>query len=313
MALDIIQAGPLSLLQDLGRYGYQDVGVTPGGAMDTHAFHWANQLLNNPANAAQIEITMGPFKACFKQSTSFSLCGADVVVSLNGNKITTWSSCQAKAGDILEIGYPKQGLRSYLAVSGGFTSPKTFGSISTVIRNKLGGLSKKGSKLANGDILPFIAQVQLHSRKVPQQFIPEYKDIINIGVLTTYQFHQFSEEAKKTFFNELYTVTPEIDRMGYRLKGKPIEFAEQSFVSEGIALGAIQIPANGQPIILMRDRQTIGGYPKMGCVCNRDLNILAQATPGTQIRFFEQDLYEAEAELHQEQHYFFKGNGDGND
>lgn len=110
----------------------------------------------------------------------------------------------------------------------------------------------------------------------------------------------------------MYTVTPEIDRMGYRLKGKSIEFAEQSFVSEGIALGAIQIPANGQPIILMRDRQTIGGYPKMGCVCNRDLNTLAPATPGTQIRFFEQDLYEAEAELHQEQHYFFKGNDDGN-
>ena len=312
MALDIVQAGPLSLLQDLGRYGYQDVGVTPGGAMDTHAFLWANQLLNNPANAAQIEITMGPFKACFKQATSFALCGADVVASLNGNTITTWSSWQAKAGDILEIGYPKQGLRSYLAVSGGFSSPKTLGSISTVMRNKLGGLSKKGNKLANGDTLPFTTQLQAYSRRVPKQFIPEYKSIINIGVLTTYQFHQFSEEAKKTFFNELYTVTPEIDRMGYRLKGKPIEFSKQSFVSEGIALGAIQIPANGQPIILMRDRQTIGGYPKMGCVCNRDLNILAQATPGTQIRFFEQDLYEAEAELHQEQHYFFKGNDDGN-
>ena len=307
MALDIVQAGALSLLQDLGRYGYQDVGVTPGGAMDTHAFHWANKLLNNSANAAQIEITMGPFKACFKQSTSFALCGADVVATLNGNKIKPWSSWQAKAGDILEIGYPKQGLRSYLAVSGGFSSPKTFGSISTVIRNKLGGLNKKGSKLVNGDTLPFIAQVQPYSRKVPQQFIPEYKSIINIGVLTTYQFDQFSEEAQKTFFNELYTVTSEIDRMGYRLKGKPIEFAEQSFVSEGIALGAIQIPANGQPIILMRDRQTIGGYPKMGCVCNRDLNILAQATPGTKIRFFKQDLFEAEAELHQEQHYFFKG------
>ena len=313
MALYIVQAGPLSLLQDLGRNGYQDVGVTPGGAMDIHAFHWANQLLNNPANAAQIEITMGPFKACFKQSTSFALCGADVVATLNGNKIKPWSSWQAKAGDILEIGYPKQGLRSYLAVSGGFSSPKTFGSISTVIRNKLGGLNKKGSKLVNGDTLPFIAQVQPYSRKVPQQFIPEYKSIINIGVLTTYQFDQFSEEAQKTFFNELYTVTSEIDRMGYRLKGKPIEFAEQSFISEGIALGAIQIPANGQPIILMRDRQTIGGYPKMGCVCNRDLNILAQATPGTKICFFKQELFEAEAEIHQEQHYFFKGskNSDG--
>ena len=137
-----------------------------------------------------------------EQSTSFSLCGADVVATLNGNKITSWSSLQAKASDVLEIGYPKKGeVDTFLAIRGGFTSPKTFGSISTVIRNKLGELSKKGSKLGNDDTLPFIAQVQPHSRKVPQQFIPEYKDIINIGVLTTYQFHQFSEEAKKILMN----------------------------------------------------------------------------------------------------------------
>lgn len=106
-----------------------------------------------------------------------------------------------------------------------------------------------------------------------------------------------SSAAKNTLFNETYTETSNIDRMGYRLKGKSIELVEQTFISEGIGLGAIQIPADGQPIVLMRDRQTIGGYPKIGCVCNRDLNLLAQATPGTQIRFFKQDLYEAEAEL----------------
>lgn len=307
MSLDIIQAGPLSLLQDLGRYGYQDVGVTPGGSMDTHAFYWANRLLDNDINASQIEITMGPFRACFKEATSFSLCGANVVATLNGQAIKCWSSSHANAGDILDIGFPKQGLRSYLAVSGGFSVSKTLGSVSTVVRNKLGGLTKKGSKLADGDKLPFNAQVQPYNRSVPKQFVPEFKSIINIGVLATYQFNQFSFAAKETFFNELYTVTANIDRMGYRLKGKPIEFAQQSFISEGIGLGAIQIPADGQPIVLMRDRQTIGGYPKIGCVCNRDLNLLVQATPGTQISFFEQDLYEAEAELQQEQHYFFKG------
>lgn len=305
MTLHIEQAGPLSLLQDLGRYGYQDVGVTPGGAMDRHAFHWANRLLDNAADAAQVEITMGPFRACFKQATSFSLCGADVPATLNGQDIIPWRSWQAKAGDLLELGYPKQGLRSYLAVSGGFNAPKTLGSVSAVMRDQFGGLTKEGNKLSDGDLLSFKAKLLPYCRTVPKQFVPDFPRIIEVGILPTYQFEQFTPEARTTFFKELYTVTPQIDRMGYRLKGKPIEFEQHSFVSEGIALGAIQIPANGQPIVLMRDRQTIGGYPKMGCVCNRDLNLLAQATPGTQISFFLQDLYEAEAELHQEQNYFF--------
>lgn len=305
MTLHIKQAGPLSLLQDLGRHGYQDVGVTPGGPMDAHAFHWANRLLDNAAGAAQVEITMGPFRASFKQATSFSLCGANVAATLNGQDIMSWRSWRAKAGDVLEIGYPKQGLRTYLAVSGGFTAPKTLGSVSTVMRDQFGGLTKEGKKLNDGDLLPFNAKVLPYCRSVPNMFVPDFPRIIEVGVLPTYQFDQFSPEAREIFFNERYTVTSQMDRMGYRLKGKPIEFVQQSFVSEGIALGAIQIPANGQPIVLMRDRQTIGGYPKMGCVCNRDLNLLAQATPGTQISFFMQDLYEAEAELQQQQHYFF--------
>ncbi len=307
MSLHIEQAGPLSLLQDLGRHGYQSVGVTPGGPMDAHAFHWANRLLDNAPDAPQVEITMGPFRARFKQANSFSLCGADVSATLNAQAIMPWRSWQAKAGDLLEIGYPKKGLRTYLAVSGGFTSPKTLGSVSTVMRDQFGGLSKEGHKLVDGDQLLFKPKVLPYCRAVPKQFVPDYAKIIKVGVLPTYQFNQFTPKARATLFNELYTVTPQIDRMGYRLKGEPIEFAQQRFVSEGIALGAIQIPANGQPIVLMRDRQTIGGYPKMGCVCHRDLNLLAQATPGTQISFFLQDLYEAEAELHQQQHYFFTG------
>ncbi|WP_372881747.1 biotin-dependent carboxyltransferase family protein [Psychromonas sp.] len=310
MTLHIEQAGPLSLLQDLGRHGYQCVGVTPGGPMDAHAFHWANRLLDNAADAPQVEITMGPFRASFKQATSFSLCGADVAATLNGQAIMPWHSWQAKTGDLLEIGYPKKGLRTYLAVSGGFTISKTLGSVSTVMRDQFGGLTKEGKKLIDGDVLLFNPKVLPYCRTVPEQFVAKFPEIIEVGVLPTYQFSQFSLKARAAFFDELYTVTPQIDRMGYRLKGKPIEFAQQSFVSEGIALGAIQIPANGQPIVLMRDRQTIGGYPKMGCVCNRDLNLLAQATPGTQIRFFLQDLNEAEAELHQQQNYFFTGTRD---
>jgi len=307
MSLRIKQVGALSLLQDLGRNGFQDIGVTPGGPMDEHAFHWANRLLDNPPEAAQIEITMGPFKAVFEQATSFSLCGAQVVAKLNGKEIFSWQSSQAGNGDVLDISYPKKGLRSYLAVKGGFKAPETLGSISTVVRDQLGGLNKKGSILNNGDLLPYKAHIQKINRSVPKTFIPEYAKVVHIGVLPTYQFNQFSTEARSTFFSHLYEVTPQIDRMGYRLKGAPVEFETQTFISEGIALGAIQVPANGQPIVLMRDRQTIGGYPKIGCVCQQDLSLLTQSTPGTKVHFFLKDIYEAEADL-QLRHHFFSAN-----
>lgn len=309
MTLQIQNAGPLSLLQDLGRHGFQDIGVTPGGPMDIHAYYWANRLLDNPPKAAQIEITMGPFQATFTQPTSFSLCGAKVTAILNGKTIFPWQSYQAATGDLLEIGYPEKGLRTYLAVKGGFKAPETLGSISTVARDQFGGLSKQGDKLSSGDALPYEGSMQPFQRAVPKKFIPEFSEAVKIGVLPTYQFYQFSSKARDSFFNQQYTVTPQIDRMGYRLNGDdPVIFESQSFISEGIALGAIQIPANGQPIVLMRDRQTIGGYPKMGCVCQRDLGLLTQSVPGTKIQFFLQEIYEAEAELHLEQCYFFSEN-----
>ena len=305
MTLRIKQAGALSLIQDLGRLGYQDVGVTAGGPMDNHAFYWANRLLDNPPNASQIEITMGPFAAVFEKSTTFSLCGAEVVATLNNQIISNWHSWVAKSGDVLSLSFPKKGLRTYLAISGGFDVPKTLGSTSTVVRDHFGGITQQGEKLRDGDALPYQPNVSSYCRGVLKQFIPDYAETIRIGVLPTYQFDQFDKEAINTFLNEIYTVTPLIDRMGYRLEGATINFPQQQFISEGIVPGSIQIPANGQPIVLMRDRQTIGGYPKIGCVCNRDLNLLAQATPGTKIQFFLQDLFEAEAELQQEQHYFY--------
>ena len=306
MTLRIKQAGALSLIQDLGRFGYQDVGVTVGGPMDNHAFYWANRLLDNPPNASQIEITMGPFAAVFEKSTTFSLCGAEVVAKLNTRIISNWHSCVAESGDVLSLSFPKKGLRTYLAIAGGFDVPKMLGSTSTVVRDQFGGMTQQGDKLRDGDTLPYQPNVSLFCRGALKQFIPDYAETIRIGVLPTYQFDQFDEKAINTFLNEIYTVTPLIDRMGYRLEGATIDFPDQHFISEGIVPGSIQIPANGQPIVLMRDRQSIGGYPKIGCVCNRDLNLLAQATPGTKIQFFLQDLFEAEAELQQEQHYFYR-------
>ena len=165
MNLTIQQAGLLSLLQDLGRYGYQDIGVTTGGPMDSHAFRWANKLLDNPENATQIEITLGPFKACFNEATSFSICGAESVVMLNGKEIQAWASYHAKSGDIIELGYATKGLRTYLAVAGGFTVTNTLNSSGTVIRDKLGGLKEDGQKLQDHDCIPYLAKKILLQEK----------------------------------------------------------------------------------------------------------------------------------------------------
>ena len=304
MSLTIEKAGALSLLQDLGRYGFQDIGVTTGGPLDSHAFKWANKLLDNPENATQIEITVGAFTARFNDATSFSICGAESVMTLNGENIATWSSHHAKAGDLLEIGYVTKGLRIYLAVAGGFSIAKTLNSSSAVTRDKLGGLNQDGKKLQDKDCIAYNGNVFAYSRRVPACFIADYKNSIEIGVLPTYQFHEFSPEARNLFFSEEYTITPSSNRMGYRLAGPAINTERSDFISEGIALGAIQIPKNGQPIILMQDRQTIGGYPKIGCVCNKDLSLLAQSPPGTKIRFVLKELYAAEAQLHIEMNYF---------
>jgi len=304
MSLTIIQAGALSLLQDRGRYGYQDIGVTTGGPMDTHAFNWANRLLDSPANSTQIEISMGIFKARFNSATSFAVCGAESTLTLNGKAIETWTIHHARPEDILEIGYASKGLRSYLAVGKGFTVSQTLSSSSTVMRDKLGGLRQGGQKLQDGDSVSYIANQLPFSRKVATNFIPDYAATVEVGVLPTYQFDEFSAEARSQFFNTEYTITPYSNRMGYRLEGVNIESESTGFISEGIALGAIQIPSNGQPIILLNDRQTIGGYPKMGCVCNKDLSLLAQSAPGTKIRFVLKDLYESEAQLHIQMNYF---------
>lgn len=304
MSLTIERAGALSLLQDLGRHGYQDIGVTSGGAIDKHAFQWANKLLDNDPNCCQIEISMGPFKATFSKATSFSLCGAICPSTLNGRPLTPWSTQHAQAGDTIEIGYARQGVRCYLAIADGFSVASTLGSCSAVMRDKFGGIHGDGLPLRDGDSLPYAGQVRPVTRQVKQQFRPQYAPVIELGVLPTYQFEQFSQAQRARFFDSEYTITALSNRMGYRLEGTAIETPSAQFISEGIALGAIQIPANGQPIILLNDRQTIGGYPKIGCVCAQDLSKLAQAPAGSKVRFVIRDLYAAEAQLHIERQYF---------
>ncbi|WP_026971400.1 biotin-dependent carboxyltransferase family protein [Aliagarivorans marinus] len=290
--LEVVKPGVLSLLQDRGRYGVALQGLSSGGAMDLHAYGWVNRLLSNHSNAAVVELTMG--NASFRATcdVKLALCGAEMAAKVEGVAQPNWQSFILRQGQLLELGYARTGLRAYLAVEGGFQVAKTLGSVATVTRNRLGGL-RDGQPLQAGDRLPVAKQLlaNFHS-EVPKAFQGRYPEQLNLSLIESYQAPLFSESAKQAFYQGEYQVKPESDRMGIRLSGPVVSGLHAGLISEGIAQGAVQIPPDGQPIVLMNDRQTLGGYPKLGCVARLSLNALAQARPGTRIRFVPAELDE---------------------
>lgn len=295
MAFNVIKSGILTLVQDLGRYGYQHLGVTTGGPMDEFAFRWANALLDNHANAAQLEITFGMLTLEAQAPTSIALTGADLAATLNDKAILPWQTYALKKGDVLAFNQPNLGLRAYLAVKGGLQIAPVLGSVSTVMRESLGGLTGKGDKIQKGDVIPFIASSEHQQRITPRLAIPNYEQQ-NIPMVMSYQFNTLSGLDRARLFSNTYTVTAASDRMGYRLSGEAINGDKKGIISEGIAYGSIQMPNDGQPIVLLRDRQTIGGYPKMGCVTSFGGGLLAQKKPGDIINFQCFSLSQAEQE-----------------
>lgn len=297
MAFKVLKPGMLTLLQDLGRHGYQHLGVTTGGPMDEIAFLWGNALLDNDDNAAQLEITFGMLSLEATQPTSIALAGADLGATINDEAIIPWQTYAVKAGDVLTFQQPKFGLRAYLAVKGGFLAEPVLGSVATVIREQLGGLTGKGEKLQKGDLLPFTPTQHHTPRHLPRLAIPNY-DQVEIDVVTGYQYKRFSGLDRAHFFSSDYTLSQHCDRMGYRLEGRAVGQDQPGIISEGIAYGAIQIPNDGQPIVLLKDRQTIGGYPKIGCVTTLSGSLLSQKKPGDKIGFRFMSVDQAERERH---------------
>ncbi|MCB5162989.1 biotin-dependent carboxyltransferase family protein [Marinomonas algarum] len=295
MAFKVIKPGLLALLQDLGRHGHQSIGLTTGGPMDEVAFRWANALLDNTPNAAQIEITFGMLSLEAQADTSIAITGADLGATLNGKSIMPWQTYPMRKGDLLAFHQPIWGLRAYLAVKGGFLCEPILGSVATVLREKIGGLTGKGDKLQKGDVLTYPTGLSHQQRSVPRRAIPNY-GLKEIAVILGYQYQSFSPLERAHFFSSDYGISSNSDRMGYRLEGNAINSATKGIISEGIAYGAIQIPKDGQPIVLLRDRQTIGGYPKIGCVTRISGSILAQQKPGDVIQFTPITVDQAERE-----------------
>lgn len=293
--IKILDAGLLTTVQDLGRYGFQRYGVSASGVMDEYSAKIANKLVGNKVGEAVLETTLKGVQIEFLQNTAVAITGGNCDVTLNGTKIELWQSYLVNRGDILKMGICRSGLRNYLAFAGGIDVPIIMNSKSTNLKAKVGGFN--GRKLMTGDIL----SVGVGSLEAPltlnKHYIPTYSKDIKVGVILGQQDDYFTEAGIKTFLNETYTVTQESDRMGIRLSsvsGATIEHKNGAdIISDGITFGAIQVPGSGQPIVMMADRQTTGGYTKIGNVISSDLAKLAQATPGTKVKFVEYTLEQA--------------------
>ena len=281
--LTVKQPGLLSLLQDRGRYGAHNLGLTTGGPLDFIAFDWANRLLGNDANATCIEIGFGGLALESQLATRCVITGAEAPCKINGSEIPQWQTLDLRAGDLLEIGFARRGTRLYLAVDGGFDIEPSFGSSSTVVREKIGGLD--GDRLQAGDHLPCAPGRAEPHRRLPASARPDYADSAVLRLVAGYQHAAFAPLQQWRFFNSEYRLTDRCDRMGFRLEGESVQSGMVSMLSEGICHGAVQIPADGQPIVLLNDRQTIGGYPKIGSVIPLDTARLAQLSPGARVRF----------------------------
>lgn len=279
----LIQAStPLCQLQDAGRFGVRHLGVTQGGAADWQSMTWANWLLGNGLQAPVIEITLGGFSVIAQRDCTLALAGADLAATVDGQPLKPWRSFRLRQGQTLGFVQPLNGARAYLAAPGGFDAPRVLGSCATVIREQLGGLDGKGHALVKGAELGF-SDIQPALRELHHAWIPIFTDAASLNVVMGAQIGNFSGQSTFDAFNCPWALDSRADRMGIRLLGPTLVYQGPPMISEGIALGAVQVPPDGQPIVLLNDRQTIGGYPRLGALTPLSLARLAQCLPGQRV------------------------------
>lgn len=277
--------GPMTTVQDLGRAAFLDRGVPRSGALDLFAFRMANGLVGNPEGAAVLEITvMGPTLDVLSPA-DIALTGAEMGMTINRTPVPSWRSIRVNSGDVIRIPRAVAGCRAYLAVTGGIDVPVVMGSRSTFVRAGIGGIGGRG--LVRGDILRRGAGGVLDTpRELPGEWVPRYEGEIVLRAVSGPQDDAFLG-ALDAFFSARYAVTGQADRMGCRLSGDAIRRdagSPESIVTEPTTPGNVQVPADGQPIILLVE-QTSGGYAKIATVVSVDLSRVAQAMPGNTVRF----------------------------
>ena len=289
MAHFIIEsAGMLTTVQDLGRYGYQRFGMPVSGAMDTFSLQLANILVGNDPNDACLEITYNGPEITFISPLVISVTGAGMGPCINGKPVEQYKPIGVYEGDSLTFIGLRSGCRSYIAFSGGIDVPVVMGSRSTYLRGRLGGF--EGRALRTGDKLK-VGEKKGNALKgeLPAEIIPEFRTEQVLRIIPGPEVYCFEMQGIRNFLNDMYTVTDQSDRMGYRLSGPEIKHTEKGadIISAGISPGTVQVPGNGQPILLMADRQTTGGYTRLANIISVDLTLASQLIPGNRVRFEE--------------------------
>lgn len=304
--IEVLAAGALATVQDLGRAGALRWGVGCAGAMDPLALAAGNVLLCNDEGAAAVELPVFPFKVRFAVDCGFVVTGADVACTLAGRPLLPWTVARARAGDELQLDPPRRGAtwpasRAYLCVAGGIDVPAVLGSRSTQLRGAFGGFEgralRAGDRLRAGNpgasvaeglgLLPPALALPLHADRLPA-----------LRVLPAAEYALYTEPSQQAFWSEPWKISAQSDRYGYRLEGRALQpLAPIEMRSHGIVPGVIQVPPGGQPIVQMRDAQPSGGYPKLGTVIDADLWRLGQAPVGSRVRFVACSWDEAVAAL----------------
>lgn len=278
--LKVVRTGLGASIQDMGRPGFARFGVPPGGVMDDHAAAWANRLLDNPPHAPVLELLLQGAQLEVLRPAWLVITGADARCNR-----PLWRIVRAQAGEQIVFPASRKGLWTYVAVEGGFAAPRYFGSASVYPRGRI------GSALANGDVLSRAGESRLTlprgvaGRTLAMDERHDYAHPPALRIWPGPQWEGFTQADRAVFFQQAWTVSPQSDRVGYRLEGTRLAPAQARVPSEPVLVGSIQVPPLGQPIVTMRDGPTVGGYPKIGLVEPEDLSWLAQCRPGTQVRF----------------------------
>jgi biotin-dependent carboxylase-like uncharacterized protein len=295
-AFEVIEPGILTTIQDSGRFGFSRFGVPPSGALDPFSSRVANLLVNNQGNEACLETTLMGLKLKALNESVIAITGGDLSPTLNDESIEMWKTHLLIEGDVVAFKKVRSGCRAYISVSGGFIVPEVMGSRSTYLSGKFGGL--EGRPLRKGDILyrpDSPSPLNRLGLRFPEEWIPPFEKETRLRVIPGPQDHHFTEEGFRTFCSSTYQVTPSCDRMGVRLDGPKIERkadVEESIISEGFLSGAIQVPGDGKPIIILTELVT-GGYTKIATVISVDLTKVAQLKPGDRVRFNPISIEEA--------------------
>jgi antagonist of KipI len=295
----VTRGGFLSSVQDLGRTGFREFGVSSGGALDAFALRVANLLVGNDAGAAGLEITLGGLQLRFEDQRIIAWCGGEFDVCLGSTPLPAGHSCLVNAGEALEFRLAQLGCRAWLAIACGIDVPLVLGSRSTDLRANFGGLN--GRALRDGDVVLLgkpprsaPAATRISSWTAPHDWVSPAKRDPIVRFIRGTDWNRFNASTLQRFTSETFNVSPDSDRMGVRFDGPELKRENNvDLISEAVAPGTIQVPPSGKPILLLGDCQTIGGYPKIAHVITVDLSVAAQLHAGDHLRFSEVSLADA--------------------